>query len=206
MAFQAVPLTVMTELRYLLDNQEVENSLYFKFAAEPSQSDMSALSAGLLIWWQDYVRVWQVDSLQLKEIYNTPLGSATAETYSFTPTSAQYGAFQDEPEPNNVSFAVKFNTANRGKGSSGRNYALGIADAFVLQNTFTEAYVNGIVGAYNNLQNTIASEGSTGTWVHVRRTVNKVLLPQGLTYPIQAATFTDRTVDSQRRRLPGRGQ
>lgn len=205
MAFQPVPLTVMAEMRYLLDNQECENVLYFKFPVEPADVDLADLAVGLLNWWTDHLRAWQVNALQLKEIYLTPLVSATAETYSFVLTGTNNGAYLDEPEPNSVSFAVKFNTANRGKGSSGRNYALGIADEFVSQNTFSLTYVNGIVGAYNNLQLEVAAILPAVEWVHVRRVINKVKLPVGQTYPVQSATFTDQTVDSQRRRLPGRG-
>lgn len=205
MAFQPVPNTAQVEIRFLLDNQEVQNDLYFTSPVGWAQSIQAELAGNVFSWWQAEYQPFQVNVCALKEIYVTPLITQTAETYSFVPTVTQYGAVVDEPEPNNVSFVVKLNTANRGRGSSGRNYTIGVYDSAVSQNTFTDDYVNGIVGGYNNLKNYIDVD-TPFTWVHVRRIINKVVLPEGLTYPVQSATFTDKTVDSQRRRLPGRGQ
>jgi len=202
--FQPVPNTVLAELRYLQDNQQIENGLYFDDIGDWDESNMANLASGLLEWYEAELQPFQSNQCTLKEIYITPLELANLPTYSFVPTSVEAGLQIGEPMPLNCTFAVKFNTSSRGRGSTGRNYTVGVYTDAISHNTFQDTYVNGIVSGYNSLMPTLGGYG-TFRWVHVRRRVNNVTLPSGFVSVVQAATFTDKTADSQRRRLPGRG-
>lgn len=205
MAFQPVPNTVQCELKYLQDNQEVQNDLYFDRTDAITQANMANLADALFAWWQDYLQVSVHTGVLLKEIKCTPLSSQTAEPYAYTPTGGNFGTLTGDAEPNNVTFCVSFNLAGRGRGFSGRNYTVGVTKGQVGNNTFSVVYANLVTAAYSNLKGPNFTDLGW-RWVVVRRQANKVKLPAGIPSPVLNATFTDLTVDSQRRRLPGRGR
>lgn len=112
--------------------------------------------------------------------------------------------------PGNVTMSVSFRTALRGRSFRGRNYVAGLTEDQVAGNIFISTLSASWKAAYEAIAAAIASTG--WTWVVVSRfsgvdAVTKEPIPRaaGVTTPVLSVIVVDDFVDSQRRRLAGRG-
>jgi hypothetical protein len=141
----------------------------------------------------------------MREVYLTDLSSQTAPTVTVVPGTNVLGSGTADPLPNNVALCVSFRTEGRGRSARGRNYISGHAETSLSGNTFNATVSNGIRDAYEELLDATTYTGSW-TWVVLSRFEDGVARAAGLVQPVTAVVLTDTTVDSQRRRLPGRGR
>jgi hypothetical protein len=115
-----------------------------------------------------------------------------------------------DPTPANVSLAVSFRTAGRGRSSRGRNYFVGFVDDQVTGNVVNNSDAVDIRNAYAAL--IAAAATANVSWVVVSRfsgvDADGKPIPRaaGVTSLINAVSLVDNDVDSQRRRLNGRGR
>lgn len=211
MPFVPVANTVEFELRSILDSQKVENTLYFGRGFAPTAVQMLAMANLLAGWWATEVADYTSNDVELVEVYATDLTSASGPTASYIPPSTLTGGVAVPALSNNVSLCVSFRTANRGRSYRGRNYVVGLTTDAVVQNTVQTAYLDEIQQAYDLLPSLGTATG--WTWYVVSRysgvdptTGKPIPRVTGVRTPVTAAVIIDPTVDSQRRRLPGRGQ
>lgn len=203
MTFIATPGVVKAEMRYRLDLQQVENVLWFKSQTTVDLTTMAALGAALDTWWHTYCRPRQTTETELREIYLTDQASSVAPVLSVSPTVPTSGAVSEDTLPNNCALTVSFKTAGRGRSARGRNYFLGIPETVVDSSQVQNVYASFILGAYQGLLADIPASG--WDWVVVSHQFNKVPRSTGLAQPVTSVALTDLVIDSQRRRLPGRG-
>jgi hypothetical protein len=111
--------------------------------------------------------------------------------------------------PGNCSPCISFHTGNRGRSFRGRNYLAGIPVNQVATSTFEETWANNVVDAYLQMKSDLG--GADFTHVVVSRfsgveliAGKKHSIPRvaGIATPVDSYSFTDRTIDSQRKRLP----
>jgi hypothetical protein len=202
MTFVPVPNTAQAELRWTVSDQLVENTLYFEHTGAILTADLVDL-AGYLETWATTVFIGSMPSnVVWRECYVTDLTTQTAETYTSNLEVGDAGT-QGAAAPNNVTIAVSFRTAVRGRSGRGRNYVPAITAANVTANVVSSAFRNAIQSYYLNMQTSLPAGWE---WVVVSRYTNGAPRVTGQTYPVTAVVFSDSYVDSQRRRLPGRGQ
>jgi len=194
-----------------LDSQKIENTLYWKKASAWSIGDLVGLGNSLLLWWTTYYDVFVSSSVTLSEIYLTDLTSSTSIVQSVpAPTPHPAGSRSAAALPNNVALTISFRSGQRGRSFRGRNYISGFSEDAVVLNTVDSAVIADIETAYNALFD-VASDNSC-FWVIASRFSgvdgDGVPIPRvaGLTTDITSVLVVDPIVDSQRRRLPGRGQ
>lgn len=205
MAFVPVPNAVMAEIRMSLDNQLIENTLYFRPTAESGDTSLVGLGNALLLWWTTSYRVKLPDSVSLREIYLTDLDSATGPTHTQpAPAPAPIGLAATPVMPNNVTIAVSFRTGARGRSYRGRNYFGALGETQISSNTLDGATQAGIIAAYQALLS--GSIADDWEWGVVSRFTAGAPRVTGVFTPITSVLITDSIVDSQRRRLPGRGR
>ena len=210
MPFVPVPNTVMVEVRCELDGQQIENTLYFSKPDGWNAETGIALGGDILTWWTTLMSVPLADAVNLVEIYVTDLSSATGFAVSQpAPVPAPSGDVALPAGPNQNALCVSFKTAFRGRSFRGRNYVSGYAREDVSSNDLSVTRTAETLAAYNGLFPIANAWG--GDWVVVSRYSGK--LPNGdpaprvtgIATPITAVVAVDRTIDSQRRRTPGRG-
>jgi len=211
MPFVPVAATVLVEMRMTADLQEVENTLYFEFEDPFTNIEMLNLGDDLVTWWINFYapNIWE--GVQLREVVVTNLTSATSDQVSSTVPPATTGQLGTDPLPTNVSLTISFRTALRGRSFRGRNYVVGMVEAQTIgANTVDSAVIADWITCYEELL-TIAASNATA-WVVVSRFSgvdgNGDPIPRvaGVTTPINSVVIVDNVVDSQRRRLPGRGR
>lgn len=203
MAFVPALNTAMVEIRMGLDGQRVENTVYAQNVAAWDQTSLTSLGNAIISWWTDTAAPLYTNSTSLTEVFLTDLTSATSTAVSVIPDTATAGGLGLEPLPNNCAIAISFRTASRGRSARGRNYIGGLPADNVSNNRVVGSYLDDWISAYTVLQIAIGDEGAT--MVVVSRRHNKANRVNAVMFPITTFLFVDNVVDSQRRRLPGRG-
>lgn len=195
----------MVELRYTYLEEQCENTLYFRPVAGSPDDNLIALGNAVLLWWNASIRPYLSNQLTLREIYLTRLDSATAEAYLFVPpTPLPVGGDTAAAMPGNVSLAVSFRTANRGRSYRGRNFIVGLVEPAVTGNAVSSDFASGMQTGYGALlTGAIADDWD---WVVVSRFTAGAPRATGIATPITSVSVVDPYVDSQRRRLRGRGR
>jgi hypothetical protein len=110
--------------------------------------------------------------------------------------------------PNNVSACVSLSSGFAGRGGRGRMYVGGIPQATVSQSTFTSGFVENLNTAFQTgLLARMSETGPTTSFdvVIYSQFTGKIQRTEALLTTVTSAALRDNIVDSQRRRLPGRG-
>jgi len=153
-------------------------------------------------WVANVVVTWSPSVLftGVRVVDLTTESSPVAESSTGLPVpGAQSGASL----PNNVALVLTKRTQFRGRSYRGRIYHGGIPETSVTGNTVAAGYVTTAIANYTNL---LALTTSLGVWemVVVSRYTNNAPRSSGIFSNVTGFT-SDGVVDSQRRRLPGRG-
>lgn len=211
MPFIPVENVALIECRMLYDSQKVENTLYCLNAGGWDTASLTEVATEVKDWWAaSYSQLCSVE-VSLREVIATDLTSETAGQAAVDGAGA-VGAVGGGGMPSNVSLAVSFRTGLRGRSFRGRNYVVGIGGTFQEGiNELDEDFIANVATQYNNL----LTDVFTGdfVWVVVSRfsgvdpdTHKPIPRDAGVATPVVVALVVDNTIDSQRRRLPGRGQ
>jgi len=203
MAFTPVLNTAIFELRYTLWGQRVENTLAFEEALPWSTTTLNQQCQALNAWCVAELLPSLSADISLREVYGTSLESDSAPTGSYINPVPPTGGNVAGAEPGNVAAGVTFRTGNRGRSFRGRNYVPGIPNNERVGNSVTASFSADLVTAYNLL--TDAYGDVLGTWVVVSRYSGGESRGFGITTPVTQALMVDLFIDSQRRRLTGRG-
>ena len=207
MPFIPVANTVMAELLFSLDNENLENTLYFEKAGAWEVVDIQALGTALNNWCVAQYLPPQVNSLAFRGTQLTDLTTESSAGLEMPQSPPEFGDQVTDAMPANVAPCISFRTGSRGRSFRGRNYIAGIPEGVVAGNRFSGDWAAAMTAAYNNLI-AIAADLDC-TWVVVSRYSGMGGTPRrpipraaGVTTPVLSASFTDNIVDSQRRRLP----
>lgn len=196
----------MVELRYLWDSQRVENTLYFDRGSAPNLTQMGELAALLATWWTTHLAPLTSDQVSLQEVVVTSMESETAPSLVYTFSLPEPGTATSPSLPNNTSIAIKFNTAGRGRSARGRNYVVGLVENVVTNNAVSPIHAAAVQAAYLELFMLLGDMTSPWTWVVYSRFADGDPRATGLAQAVTSVSFSDLVIDSQRRRLPGRGR
>jgi hypothetical protein len=206
MPFQPAPGTIGVVVHGLLNGQTTNNTLaFFQNAADPTVGDCSTIATLVNGWWAASVApklpdTWVGVKVTAKNLFVNGGAKAVISMVGVEGGSA------GESMPNNVAPVVTFDTGQSGKSSHGRNYIPGIVNADVTINTISSTWAADIIAAYQALLPGGAFDPSPYFWSVLSRKSAGVTLLQAVAVPVLNVYFTDTTVDSQRRRLPGRGK
>jgi len=209
MAFVPVPNTLQVDVLYLLAGQRVENTLYF-------ERDGGWSLPQIIDWLEQMETLIKTDllpalsaSITLIELIGRVLDTASSIGFSQPVSSGNTGGVAGNASPNNVTYTISFKTGLTGRSFRGRNYVPGLPVAAVTGNVIGSTTRTAILAFYTALK--AMADAATNPWVVVSRYSGvgmdgrPVPRMSGVTTPIESVTTFDTTVDSQRRRLPGRG-
>lgn len=195
----------------LLDGQRIENTLYFFNPGGSTLASLISLGSDLEGWWTlNCAPLLPVDVV-LNEITLTDLSTATGLQVTRALSTPVAGTLGQPALPNNVSLAVSFRSAIRGRSYRGRNYIPCLTEAQVANSAVTQVVADAWRDAYAAILVAVSGPGDPYVWVVVSRysgvDADGKPIPRvtGNAEPVNAVVVVDRTVDSMRRRLPGRG-
>jgi len=193
-----------------LANQKVENTLWVENASAWDGDSLTELATEVQAWWTTSYAPIATASVILREIVCTDMTSLTGATGSVGGDDA-VGSQIGGTLPGNCSLAVSFRTALRGRSFRGRNYVVGIPiEEMSSIDQVTGAYLGLCKTAYEDFLSVISA--AEWTWVIASRfsgvdpdTHDPIPRVAGVTTPVTTVIVVDTVIDSQRRRLTGRG-
>lgn len=193
----------------------MENTMYFTHAGIPTLIELTALANAVNGAITSSLIPLLSTTVKLLRVVATMIDAVDGFTTISTTGLPAAGGDNSAPVPSDVAFVVSLRTGHRGRSFRGRNYIMGLnRDALgTTVNEVTPAYVNALLAAYTEIQ--AAAVSVDWTWSVVSRysgfTIvdgKKVPTPRaiGIATPVSDFVSVDNVVDSQRRRLPGRGR
>lgn len=205
MPFVAAPNIVEVQFRYTYQGERAMNRIHVNVGAEPNAVVMSDLADEALAWWTSNIRTIVSDTLALREVYLKSLHAAVAPEVTVTAGLPSSGTMTVPPLPSNVSLAISLRSNQTGRSARGRWFWCGFAEDQIDGNLVTGGTITSIDAALTNLKNEIDALGHT--WVIVSyRSDNAPRVGGPVYFDVVNIAAVDPVVDSQRRRLPGRGQ
>lgn len=193
----------MTELFYIWDVQRIETVLHFRPTTGLTPTKMGELGLFIKNWYDATMDLLHPTTLSLVGIKMTDMTLDIAPVVNYATGLPLSGLNAGASLPNNCALVLTKRTILRGRSYRGRIYHPGLKETEVTGNTVLAAQVTGYVNAYSQL---LSFTTATATWkmVVVSRFANKNPRPTGEVTEVTSID-SDGTVDSQRRRLPGRG-
>jgi len=196
--------TARVDLVYTQFGQTMMNVLYWQFSAQPGLGELTDLLNNIKDAWLTHIDVNTSNTASVTLLRATDLTVEDGVGVEIDPAASMIGARTSEAEPGNVTAAVKFSTGRTGRSFRGRLYHIGLTTDQVVGNGLTgtvpaeiksgwENFFTAIAGLSPNPNHVIVSLCHNKAW----RTVAEVT--QVLSYSV------DPNIDSQRRRLTGRG-
>lgn len=206
MAFIPVPNTAKVTWVATLFGQQVEFGLYFKKSTGAvSDADLQALAEAGSDWWNTTGKANHTSEMSHIRTKATNYNSEGAPEFIDTPASPVAGT-QGSFLANNAAFVLTQRTAKRGRKYRGRAYLPGIGPSGAFSGVaLADAQIADILADWATMITALeAAPTIPFDAVVVSRATNGVPLTTATTEPIIVAT-ADTNIDSQRRRLRGRG-
>lgn len=192
------------ELRYIWAGQHVENVLHFSKPTDWDAIDLALLAEDVSTWAQaDYIPL-QTNQCSLVEVLATDLSDPAGPSVPKTTGLPVPGVDTSGSVPNNVTVAVREGTAGRGRSFRGRTYFIGLNKPQISDSTLLPIVVTAIKDAFESLMLYSFTVSDT-QWCVLSEISGGAPRANGIMTPIVSISV-DPTTDSQRRRLPGRGQ
>ena len=202
--FSVMPNTLRVELLYSKDGQKLENVLHFDVGHNPVLEDVVTLAGVIIGWWEAHMKSLVSSDVSLTGLRFTNMEAQDGFQIEYTTGLPSAGTNEGGTTlPNNVTVAVRLGTAYRGRNATGRLFHVGMRSGDVVGNTLYSVFLPLLKAAYE----TLLSESLTAgfVWIVASQWLAGIRRPTALIQPIESISV-DPTVDSQRRRLPGRGR
>lgn len=208
--FVPVPNTAEFKLFYRYQAQQLMNTFYFTQDTPWTEAELATAANAAFDRWDTIVMPDLNEQLHLVECQVISLETATAPASTYIDTSDGHNA-SGIPLPGNCAFCIKFLTANRGRSFRGRIYLPGLVQAGSdTPGQLTTGVADALKEAVEAAMAGIALDtGAVHTVVSRYSGVdaNGKPIPRatGVATPVTAVAYTDVYIDSQRKRLQGRG-
>jgi hypothetical protein len=190
-------------MNFSYDNQQCQNIYHYQNPTSPSDADMIAIAGHFKDWWNTEFKSAMPGALTLRNITCTDLTNFNGNEIVYVTGLPLTGLdVTHNPYPNNVTLAVKWLTGFRGRSFRGRTYHLGMTEDQALRNVMTVA----ALAFYNNAYGKLLD----GTYIPVNHLCITSFRHNNAPRSSASSSLVtglsiDPTIDSQRRRLPGRG-
>lgn len=203
MVFVPVPNTARCELRFTQDAQLMANVIHVE-SPNPLQVDDLQIIGTTIVEWYDSFRTVVCNQVTLREIDIRDLSTQSGIGIIWNTGLPLAGTVASPALPNNVTVAIKWGTGLTGRSFRGRTYHIGLTEGQVVNSEVDSAFAAPILSGYNALPALLTTNGYS--MVVVSKFSNNAPRVTGVTTPILNAAYADTVIDSQRRRLPGRGR
>lgn len=203
MAFQPCPNTALFEWIYQTPTGVQENTYHIEGVSPWSEEGLEATALVLYDWWASEMAANCSNTVTLLRVEGKSLEAESAPVAIYYPETLVAGSVVAQSASGNVTFAVKHTTGLTGRANRGRWYIVGLPLDVGGNSSISLALASAFVNAFDNLDAGIAESMIRPVVVH--RQVDNVPLTVCTTTEITGHSFTDLNMDSQRRRLRGRG-
>lgn len=204
MPFVPHPTAVRVHQRAELHGQQIEN-VHFFAPVDATPIDLATLADEAHAAWTTEVMPPLSADYTLRETFVVSLASETAPGVTKITVPNVTGGAGNPAAPGGTTLCLSLRTGQRGRSARGRQYISGLTASGITDNSWNDSYANDIVQSFAAYA--AAVEANAGAKLVVASSVSDgAPRPELLITDVQAITLTDFYVDSQRRRLTGRGK
>lgn len=199
-----IPVSNTAEVRMVFNTPggEAQNVFNIEKTSDWLAEDLDDLAQGFESSWGANISPKVTNQITLKEVIATDLSSANGPSVASAANIT--GTASGATLPSNATVVISFRTGLRGRSYRGRLYHVGLLNAYVQGDTLTPAAVLEIKAMYEDFFGDVLTAIPDTTHVIVSRCQEGAWLANGVTTPVLDYQV-ENTVDSQRRRLKGRG-
>jgi hypothetical protein len=188
------------------NGEKCNNVLHYKGDSAYTQTDLENLCAAWRAIWDTRFKPIVPATLSLDYITAIDLSPNPIAQVDWTTGMPIIGTDASPSLPNHVTVAVSFRTAQRGRSYRGRAYHVGLTEADVTANTVASAHLTSMQTAYEDIM-AVSSGAAVDFWkLHVLSYFSNGSVRQTPVATLVTGIAINPTIDSQRRRLPGRGR
>lgn len=204
MAFVPFSNVGQFNVRATFQTNQIENVLHFANDVETITPSILVAGATVLLnsWASNMVDLLHEDYL-FREVYAVDLTTSTSETATALLTPPQAGLVGGAAAPGNAALVITHRTTLRGRSFRGRTYIGGLAGTNIDGNIIDSTAANDILEAFNAVVDDMLAEG--WSFVVCSRISGGVERTTGISTVVATSLLRDFNIDSQRRRLNGRG-
>jgi hypothetical protein len=205
--FQPVPDTVELTVQGTQSGQLVENKFYAKAAETITSVMVDALATIVADWVTTYLLPRVGATYTHTRVVARDLSADSSYEIINTDAAGGVGTASGTVYPPNVSFAVHRATGLSGKKAKSRIYWPAIPSSYAgSDGLMSSVAAAALVTALDQLRgNILANTDAVWEYGYPQRIINGVKLAVANFVPVTLHDWTDLFLDSQRRRLPGRG-
>lgn len=204
MAFIETPNTAKVAVHYTLFDQQIINTLWFELQGENvwSGASLNTLCEDVWEWAGSYLLAILSSDIALT-LVDAVDQSAPASFYGSYSNTAVNGEIASQSMPTGTCLTIKFASDLTGRNYRGRNYVSGLPTNGVTDNQVFASFAADLEAAYTALPTVL----TVPDCFHVIAShyFNNAPRAAGVTVNVQDYIVVDRNLDSQRRRLTGRG-
>lgn len=204
MAFIPVPGAARAAVVMQLDNQLVQCEVDVTVETEDA-FNLNGAAFALYEAWVDHILPQLSGDVSMFSAVAQGMSAADAPVGVYVPSTLDVGGVSADSLPNNVAYCISKYTGLRGRSQRGRFFLPGIpSNAREGASRVSSAYQTSIVTACSGFLGQMIA----ATFVPVVISLYTAGAPRttGIYNPITTLAPVDNVLDSQRRRLPGRGQ
>lgn len=196
---------IQVQMVFSLFGQTVENVLNFKHGNAALIETATALCTALVDWWDTYIKPYVPADVSLQKLIATDASSATGYQITYTTGLPLVGTANGAVSaPSNVTLAVKFATGSRGRWYHGRAYHVGLVASEITGNILSSNRVATLKTGYEALMGLIVDALPAPLVVVSKYLAGMPRVNAVVTDVLSIAI--DQYIDSQKRRLTGRGR
>jgi hypothetical protein len=204
MPFQPAPGVAKVTLTFNQGDQIAQNIFHVKTTEEWGAEFLENLVGVFYTWYQNNLQATQSVDVTLTTIEARDLTTEFAGYNSMTLTTDNTGAIANPVLPYNSTAAVKWTTGLTGRSTRGRTYHVGLSESSATGGELTSAARVALLDAYEQLIEDVSTAEIAWSLAVLSRVQDGVPLANAIAYDILDVAC-DFALDSQRRRLPGRG-
>ena len=203
MAFVPALNTAKVVLEYTWSSQAVVQTFWMQYSASPSAADLQTIADHFRNNFNASMVTSQATSISLVRVTATRQDNANDIQAVSTPASPVPGTGSGDSVPLNAAWVFSYRTALRGRSYRGRGYQPGLLNSILTSPGIGNSAILTAIAA-NYVQWLITSVPAGWTWVVASHFHNKAPRASAVLTPI-ISVVVDTLLDSQRRRLVGRG-
>jgi hypothetical protein len=202
--FIPVAGVVKIQLIYTYNGQSIENVFNVISGGSLLLADLDRIEGVFASWWTATGRAQVPNNISLVKIVADALGGSAGLHKEYTSGFTGAGLLGATQLPGSCTTSVKLATGTRGRSFRGRIYWPGLIGADLNNGLLTTTRRDAIQAAVNTLRTSLTADGSNDQLAVVSYCVGGVWRGAGVATPVTSAS-AHLLVDSQRRRLIGRG-
>jgi hypothetical protein len=187
-------------------SQVIENTLHVRAGAPFTLEDIQALRDIVNTWDNSYWKTYRCQNVLLNRIRIKALDAKDSPMEDYALPIARPGAYLQNALPLNVTFAIKLGSTQAGRSQRGRIFIPGVALNFISGQVMGTSLADAFVTELNALKSAISAHSTSWQLGVVSYRADKAWRTEGQFTPVSTIVYTDLNLDSQRRRLTGRGR